>query len=71
MERNLLIFAAALLLCACGTYYPRQKAVWNKEWNDFAATIEQNEKMDLFEKSKAVLGKLSELNERYPIDSLF
>ena len=42
-----------------------------KEWNDFAASVEQNEKMDLFEKSTAVLEKLSEFNKRYPIDTPF
>ena len=71
---QLIDFAQAVVpvvLDRLSLYYPRQKAVWNKEWNDFTATIEQNEKMDLFEKSKAVLEKLSELNKRYPINTPF
>lgn len=71
---QLIDFAQALIpvvLDRLSLYYPRQKAVWQKEWNDFAASVEQNEKMDLFEKSTAVLEKLSELNKRYPIDTPF
>jgi hypothetical protein len=71
---QLIDFAQALIpvvLDRLSLYYPRQQVVWQKEWNDFAASVEQNEKMDLFEKSTAVLEKLSELNKRYPIDTPF
>ena len=71
---QLIDFAQAVVpvvLDRLSLYYPRQKAVWQKEWNDFAASVAQNEKMDLFEKSKAVLEKLSELNKRYPINTPF
>lgn len=59
-----------IVLDRLSLYYPRQKAVWNKEWNDFADAITADESMDLFDKSKAMLFKLDELKERYPIDSI-
>lgn len=52
-------------------YYPRQKAVWQKEWNDFNKSLIDDNTLDVVDKTKAVMAKLDEFNRRYPITTIF